>query len=79
MTGREIFEMYEKKRDYSGSPDDRYAQTLRMISMRSYLMNYEDAFYELLEKGFKIGKKIKVEYPKNILTEDLPYSWLKLV
>lgn len=78
MTGREIYEMYKKKRDYSGSPDDRYAQSLRNIFFSA---NFDkDLLFELVKKAEEANKKIAIKnYPKGILSNEITYDMLILV
>jgi hypothetical protein len=59
MDGKELLNFYISKRDYSESPEDDYAQTLRTIDLQ---INPDDRekFFQLLEKAEKVNKKIGV-------------------
>lgn len=62
MTGEEIYNEILKKRDYSGSEEDKYAQDVETMRSR---IDYEqlNAFYKLLEEAKSKGKKIAYKSP----------------
>ena len=55
MNGKELFQNYTLKRDYTGSPNDEYAQLLETINL-----HIGSEIFVLLEKAEKAGKKLKV-------------------
>lgn len=56
MTGKQLFDNYTSKRDYSGSTQDEYAQMLSTIQLV-----IGDAIYPLLEKAEAENKKLFVK------------------
>ncbi len=62
MTGEEIYNEILKKRDYSGSKDDEYAQEVETMRFR---IDYDqlNTFYKLLEEAKSKGKKIAYKSP----------------
>ncbi len=56
MTGQELFELYISKRDYSGSEEDRYVETLRTIWSNIFYK-----LYPLLEDAEAQGKKLDIK------------------
>lgn len=76
MTGKELFEYYTSKRDYSGSDEDKYAQTLMTIWAHIF-----DETYPLLEEAERLNKKLDVRvFPDEelflhdeIIKEDIVY------
>lgn len=77
MTGREIYEMYKKKRDDSGSAEGRYYRTLYNIMMYSDLDNKE--FFELIKKAHDSNKRLSIVYPQGILTNEITASMIVMV
>jgi hypothetical protein len=55
MTGKEIFDRYTSKRDYTGSKPDEYAQLLQTI-----MFHIGIEIFDLLEKAESEGKKLEV-------------------
>ena len=79
-TGTEIFEAYQKQRDFSGSEMDSYVQDLTTFFFHSQMQGKVDVFYELLEKAEKQNKKIVfVEPGEEILYDDYPVEDFVLV
>lgn len=56
MNGRELFEYYTSKREYSGSDDDKYAQTLMTI-----FYHLSDNIFGLIEQAHKSGRKLEIK------------------
>jgi hypothetical protein len=56
MKGKDLFQQYTSKRDYSGSKADEYAQLLFTI-----FFHIQDAIYPLLEKAETAGKKLSIK------------------
>lgn len=55
MTGKELFDHYTSKRDYTGSKTDEYAQLLATI-----MFHIGTDIFDLLEKAESEGKKLEV-------------------
>lgn len=55
MTGKELFDRYTSKRDYTGSKPDEYAQLLQTI-----MFHIGIKIFDLLEKAEREGKKLEV-------------------
>ena len=64
MRGKEILEKYMKMRDYSGSENDQYAQSLQALSIIP-------GFFELLEQAEKEGKRI---YVRELTSGQMPFD-----
>lgn len=64
MTGEEIYEMYQSKRDYSGSEEDQYAQFLNTMWGNAAVTGEIKIFYSLVEKAHEAKKKLAVDYSK---------------
>lgn len=78
--GAEIFEAYQKQRDFSGSEIDSYAQDLSTYFFHAKMQGKVEVFYKLLEKAEKENKKIEfVEPDETILYEDYTVEDLILV
>lgn len=71
MTGRQLFEKYAAFRDFSGSAEDQYAQTVQTA-----LILFDDLVYVMLERAEKEGKRI--ELVENLEVEGEPTD-IKLV
>lgn len=79
-TGAEIFEAYQKQRDFSGSEIDSYAQDLTTFLFHAQMQGKANVFYELLEKAESENKKIAfIEPTKEILYDDYPVEELILI
>jgi len=79
-TGVEIFDAYQKQRDFSGSEIDRYAQDLSTYFFHAKMQGKVEVFYKLLEKAEKVNKKnVFVEPLEDILYDDYPVEDLILV
>lgn len=59
MTGEEIFNQYQEKRDYSGSDADSYAQELDTMFSNCSLNGEEKEFFALLKEAHESGKKLE--------------------
>lgn len=55
MNGKELYKKYTSRRDFSGKPEDVYAQLLNTL-----LFNVGDDLYDLLEKAESSGQKIEI-------------------
>jgi hypothetical protein len=55
MNGKELFDRYTSKRDYTGSKPDEYAQLLQTI-----MFHIGIEIFDLLEKAESKGKKLEV-------------------
>lgn len=58
MKGKDLFQQYTSKRDYSGSKADEYAQLLFTI-----FTHIHEAIYPLLEKAETDNKKLSLKEP----------------
>lgn len=58
MKGKDLFQQYTSKRDYSGSKADEYAQLLLTI-----FTHIHEAIYPLLEKAEADNKKLSLKEP----------------
>lgn len=58
MTGEELYQYYTKKRDYTGSLDDVYAQELLTL-----FFNLFEEIFPLLEKAEEINKRLYIKEP----------------
>ena len=56
MDGFELFTHYTSKRDYTGSPEDSYAQTLETL-----FVHLRDDLFPLLEKAELENKKLLIK------------------
>lgn len=76
-TGAEIFEDYQKQRDFSGSKTDSYAQDLTTYLFHAQVQGKEAVFYKLLEIAECENKRIFLKEPDpeifydDYLVEDL--------
>ncbi len=55
MNGQDLY-LKLSKRDYTGSPQDNYAQLLGTI-----FLHIQSDIFKLLEQADKLGKKLKIE------------------
>ena len=70
MTGKELFEYYLSKRDFSSSEEDQYAQNLMTI-----WTNLRDEIYALLEKAESTGKRLGIRtFPSDLLIDEINVS-----
>lgn len=60
MSGIEIYNEYQKKRDYSGSESDQYAQDLETMYNSCYQNGEESEFLELLLEAHNGANKLVV-------------------
>lgn len=85
MSGQEIYNKYQSFRDYSGSPDDEYAQLLDTIRGHLYLSaaGSDDDFFALLTEAERQGKKLDIKDPfpdnPNICWDELTPDHIELV
>lgn len=56
MNGKEIYENYQKKRDFTGSIEDSYAQELQSI-----FQSIGGVFFNLLEEAHQKNKIVKIK------------------
>jgi hypothetical protein len=78
--GEEIFEDYQKQRDFLGSAIDNYAQDLMTFMFHSAAHGKEEVFFKLLEQAELENKKISYqERDPNILWDDYPVEGLILI
>lgn len=77
-TGEEIFEAYQKQRDFSGTKIDSYAQELTTYWAHASLQGKETDFYKLLEKAERENKQISFKEPgPEIFYDDYPVEdWI---
>jgi hypothetical protein len=79
-TGEEIFEYYQKYRDFSGSAIDSYSQDLMTFMFHAGVHGKAEVFFKLLEKAEQENRQISYqERDPNILWDDYPIEGLILV
>ncbi len=69
MKGQDLFIKYTSLRDYTGSEEDVYAQTLATI----FSLDPEETF-SLLEKAESSSKKLAIKEPKVDKDVDFEYA-----
>jgi len=75
VKGRELYDYYRSKRDYSGSEEDRYAQLMETLHFHIH-----EKLYPLVEKAEAEGKRLDVRSPdEDILYDDIDESMVILV
>lgn len=87
MTGEQIYNKYRSFRDYSGSPEDEYAQLLDTIQGQYLGDGSPDgrraSFFRLLEQAESQGKKLSVKDPfpdnPNICWDDISHDMIEFV
>lgn len=68
MNGQQIYQLYQEKRDYTGSQSDAYAQELETMYMSCFLNGQQQEFYDLLKNAHSSEKKL--QYKDGIGLED---------
>lgn len=82
MQKNKMFNQLLSKRDYSGSPEDEYAQNIETFHHHSVLQGKEGDFFALINKSIKENKRITLNpsfEKENPDYDEIPFEELILV
>lgn len=71
MTAQDIFDKWQKKRDFSGSSDDEYAQLLVTLEAQAVAGGWYSDFKRMLISAEKEGKRLNVKYAKPEIKDEI--------
>lgn len=71
MTFQDIMDKWKKKRDFSGSLDDEYAQLLTTLEMQSYLCGWHNDFKRILISAEKEGRRLLVKNRGGVIVDEI--------